>query len=609
MLSNRLEGVTATCYQKVQGEDENGAAKEEAVIWNAADYSQVNPQQTDNTGFYRWDVPQGMWQVKYEKEGYETAYSDWLPVPPPQLDVNVGMKQSTPPAVKPMRGTESGITIELTKYMRPATMTAGNITVTRNGVDEKGSIELQNSEQAPLGGDTFVSKVTFVPQSHFNTSDVVVVTVRKDVESYCGVQMTADHVETVKIESELRNIAVDEEINVDYQGLKELTIAVLPREAAAGRTLLVKNSSAMIASVSASELTLDEYGAATLTLGGELPGGTTLTFSVEGTDLASTSKVKVIAGRELVAAPVASVRSGEAVEGGTLVTFSCETEGATIYYTTDGSCPCDETSRRKYEGPILVASSITVKAIAVKEGLDDSDVATFVYFLDRKSMGDVDLNGVVDVADMALTVDQVLKGALLEEATFERMDMNVDGHVDVGDVILIVKKILDGGGVVNIPAKARGEAQTTDLTQFTAMQLTVGATSGMTISDIRLAGINGKTHQLMYRKMPDGSYAVVVFSLHNARFSQVDGSMLNVIAEGDGDITTQQVLLTTPDGVRCLIDSLPDSQVTGVGRIAADGVFSADVYDLRGRRVLTAGEALDRLPQGVYVMNGRKVIK
>ena len=250
-----------------------------------------------------------------------------------------------------------------------------------------------------------------------------------------------------------------------------------------------------------------------------------------------------------------------------------------------------------------------MKAIAVKEGLDDSDVATFVYFLDRKSMGDVDLNGVVDVADMALTVDQVLKGALLEEATFERMDMNVDGHVDVGDVILIVKKILDGGGVVNIPAKARGEAQTTDLTQFTAMQLTVGATSGMTISDIRLAGINGKTHQLMYRKMPDGSYAVVVFSLHNARFSQVDGSMLNVIAEGDGDITTQQVLLTTPDGVRCLIDSLPDSQVTGVGRIAADGVSSADVYDLRGRRVLTAGEALDRLLQGVYVMNGRKVIK
>ena len=48
-------------------------------------------------GFYRWDVPQGEWQVKYEKDGYETCYSEWLPVPPPQLDVNVGMRQTTSP--------------------------------------------------------------------------------------------------------------------------------------------------------------------------------------------------------------------------------------------------------------------------------------------------------------------------------------------------------------------------------------------------------------------------------------------------------------------------------------------------------------------------------
>ena len=56
-----------------------GDITEEAVVWNAEDYSQQNPLKTDETGFYRWDVPQGLWQVKYEKEGYETTYSDWLP--------------------------------------------------------------------------------------------------------------------------------------------------------------------------------------------------------------------------------------------------------------------------------------------------------------------------------------------------------------------------------------------------------------------------------------------------------------------------------------------------------------------------------------------------
>ena len=28
---------------------------------------------------------------KYEKEGYETTWSEWLPVPPPQTEVNIGM--------------------------------------------------------------------------------------------------------------------------------------------------------------------------------------------------------------------------------------------------------------------------------------------------------------------------------------------------------------------------------------------------------------------------------------------------------------------------------------------------------------------------------------
>ena len=40
---------------------------------------------------YAWDVPEGWWRVKYEKSGYETVWSEWLPVPPPQTNVNIGM--------------------------------------------------------------------------------------------------------------------------------------------------------------------------------------------------------------------------------------------------------------------------------------------------------------------------------------------------------------------------------------------------------------------------------------------------------------------------------------------------------------------------------------
>lgn len=382
VLSNRLEGVTTTCYQKVMSEDMYGDLVETAVVWNAEDYSQQNPLKTDKAGFYRWDVPQGMWQVKYEKEGYETAYSDWLPVPPPQLDVNIGMKQSTPPTVKQMRGYGSGITIELSKYMRPETMTTEKITVTRNGSAEAGSIELMNAEQAPLGDETYVSKVKFVPENRFNSTDLVVVTVHKEVESYCGVQMTADHVETVKIESEVKSIVADSVVTVPYQGERELRVVVLPKDASAGRTLKVKTSSAMIASLSDEEVTIGQDGAATLTLGGELPGGAILDFSVDGTDVKATSRVKVVIGREIVAKPVANISSGVTISGGTQIELTCETEGATIYYTLDGSCPCDEATRHKYDGPITIATDVIVKAIAVKDDMDDSDIATFVYIVD-----------------------------------------------------------------------------------------------------------------------------------------------------------------------------------------------------------------------------------
>ena len=54
--SNRLEGVTATCYYKEEVEDMYGDLYERAVVWDAENYEQVNPQTTDVEGKYGWDV-------------------------------------------------------------------------------------------------------------------------------------------------------------------------------------------------------------------------------------------------------------------------------------------------------------------------------------------------------------------------------------------------------------------------------------------------------------------------------------------------------------------------------------------------------------------------
>ena len=59
------------------------------------------------------------------------------------------------------------------------------------------------------------------------------------------------------------------------------------------------------------------------------------------------------------------------------VTITTETDGATIYYTTDGTDP-DETST-EYTAAIPVAETMTIKAIAVKDGYTDSEIATAEY--------------------------------------------------------------------------------------------------------------------------------------------------------------------------------------------------------------------------------------
>jgi len=61
------------------------------------------------------------------------------------------------------------------------------------------------------------------------------------------------------------------------------------------------------------------------------------------------------------------------------ITISCGTSGTTIYYTEDGSDP-DETDT-EYTAPFELGEAKTIKAIGIKTGLDDSEIASNTYTL------------------------------------------------------------------------------------------------------------------------------------------------------------------------------------------------------------------------------------
>ena len=99
-----------------------------------------------------------------------------------------------------------------------------------------------------------------------------------------------------------------------------------------------------------------------------------------GVDLTLESESEVIQDDPVltqVEAPVFSPASGSFTSSSLSVTLSCGTSGATIYYTKNGTTPT--TASTKYTGAVQITSTTTFKAIAVKSGMANSDVATKTY--------------------------------------------------------------------------------------------------------------------------------------------------------------------------------------------------------------------------------------
>ena len=115
-----------------------------------------------------------------------------------------------------------------------------------------------------------------------------------------------------------------------------------------------------------------------------LNGTVTCPENIDANGVALTTSITItVSAAGIVGAPTPSVESGTYTEN-QKVALASSTEGATIYYTTNGSEP-GRTSGTRYTGPITVPGTegqsitTTLKAIAVKDGMQDSEVKTFTY--------------------------------------------------------------------------------------------------------------------------------------------------------------------------------------------------------------------------------------
>lgn len=196
--SNRVEGVKTTALFL----DPNDQTWK---VWDAGIYGQQNPLLTDRAGKYAWDVPEGKWQVLYEKEGYETARSEVLEVLPPHYDVNVGIISKAAPTVHALipQVDRTGLLLYFSKYMIPATFTSDHVTLTHvvNGVEAEQipvRIEPVQPENSP-GGEQLAKQFRIVPETPLLAGQSYRVDVDAMVQSYSGTAMTQPYTQVVNI--------------------------------------------------------------------------------------------------------------------------------------------------------------------------------------------------------------------------------------------------------------------------------------------------------------------------------------------------------------------------------------------------------------------------
>ena len=292
VASNRLPGVTVTCYEKVTGYDMYDEPYTEITVWDAEEYEQTNPLVTDAEGRYEWDVPQGWWQVKAELDGYETTYSDWLPVPPPQLEVNLAMVSYAVPQVESVTAAPKFVDITFSKYMRAELLVRKNITIYQGDTRITGKLELLNSEVNPLNSEEyFASQVRFIPSSTLQTGTEITISLSEDLCSYADVSVGSNVKLTATVKAQPETLQTDEAVTVEYLGQSTVTVRANPAAVCAGMTVSV--TAPNLVQLSQTTLVLDENGCGQLTVTGKLPGEAELVFTLEGTKLESRTLISI----------------------------------------------------------------------------------------------------------------------------------------------------------------------------------------------------------------------------------------------------------------------------------------------------------------------------
>ncbi len=246
------------------------------------------------------------------------------------------------------------------------------------------------------------------------------------------------------------------------------------------------------------------------------------------------------------------------------VTLTCATEGASIYYTTNGADASEQSIL--YEGPFTLTETSTIKAVAVKDGQTSSQASATYTITDQQGGG-----GETPV-NCEIALNNTLFGTNYS-GTMNNVDEDLTGTKD---------------GVTVIYAKGTGSNRYCNDSQiriYPGNALTLSVGQG-TITGLEFTMPESTTKVL---KASTGSVSVDgTIMKWTGNTSGVDFSY--DASSGHIKLSSVKVTVNVPSGPSA-INQIPTQDLSG-RRV---------IYNLRGQRVANP-------TRGIYIVDGRKVV-
>lgn len=249
----------------------------------------------------------------------------------------------------------------------------------------------------------------------------------------------------------------------------------------------------------------------------------------------------------------------------------------------------------------------TVMTTALKENEPSKTVAVTPL---TASMGDANGDADVNVLDILATVHYI-GGQEVKPFLVDAADMNADGDINILDVVGIAHTILGA------PAAAASQALPTPACWWIeggklylrsseaigGIQVSVKADRATTAITPAALG----SMETMGQWSSDNDYVYLAFSVSGASLPAGEYAVLDI----DGDFDIDRIVLSdasaTPREIP--VEAAPDH--SGVDNVIAEGTEAAaeGIYNIMGVKVGSSAADLDRLPAGVYIVDGEKTVK